>query len=140
MKNLTKAQLIDREALVGAIRSKQEIVDEMAGKVEDAIRAANELIDQLNEAIVDMNGSIEDASSWVSEIASDIQGYIDDRSDKWRESENGERYQSWLSNIEGLSIEQASEIDQIPDIENVIAGYEAIALLEDEMATEVDAF
>lgn len=52
----------------------------------------------------------------ISHLAEEAQNYYDERSEKWQESENGEAYSEWISNIEY----KASSIeDIITDIENI---------------------
>lgn len=113
MKSLSKQDI----ARIGDLGSELET---LRGKVEDAVR---ELIDThvaaVNELIATYNEKATEANGVASDIASEIETYMDERSDKWRESEKGEAYSSWLqawqevdfAEIDQIEVEDPSDVD-----------------------------
>ena len=113
MKQLSKEQNktlhtlnIDAQAtgndLEVAITKYNEILADIKLALDTALNAHNEKLTELRD--------------FSNDIVSEIQEYMDERSDKWQESENGERYAEWKSSWEDLEFEHI-EIDTADELE-----------------------
>jgi hypothetical protein len=92
MKRLTAADLKRRDAIVVSIRTAEENLNTAVSTYNDAVAAAwadlAPVIDTYNEAVNDGGGFAQDMEASITE-------YIDERSDKWRESDAAESYETW---------------------------------------------
>jgi len=118
MKRLPKEFEARRQQLI-------ESLEAASGEVESAIERMNEVILEAKEeaeaAIEAYNSLVRDAAELRDEAQQAVQDYFDDKSDKWQESEAGEKYQTWINgfdDIEAIEIEVEfpSSID-CPDVE-----------------------
>lgn len=117
MMKLNKSQVQQRDVLVAALQDQQE-------EVELAINHFNEQMIELfaavEEAIESYNGTVRDAAEYVSTIAQDAESAFDERSERWQESERGERFREWVDEwmnvvLDEVQIEQPEEVD-VPDL------------------------
>ena len=88
MFKLNKTQQDERDNLIDALR-------ERAQKIHDTIIDYNNIMeeqkDRVIQALNEYNGIMEEARTFVDGIGTKAQDAIDEKSDKWKESENGEK-------------------------------------------------
>jgi hypothetical protein len=106
MKHLTKDDNEQRDGHIRSIKEKAEVVREILAKVNAMI------FDELNPAIAEYNGAVNEADEWRNELTGRMEDYISERSEKWQEGDSGQSYSSWKDAWENLSLEQAEEISE----------------------------
>lgn len=94
MKGITKDQAATRSNLVTRLRAQE-------GRLFSAVAEFNRIQQEAWEKLVDeiegYNSLVDEAKELTTEIASDLENYIDEKSDKWRDSPNGEALSDLLS-------------------------------------------
>src|SRR5215510_638055 len=111
MKKLDKSLLASREEIVERLRVEfgdiegtvdyfNQTMAEAWSAVQSAIEAYNTRLDEewgngLGPMIESYNGTIADANGWRQDVVNSISEYIENKSEKWQESENGQRYAAW---------------------------------------------
>lgn len=103
MRSFTKNQIADLEA------ARNKIEDSKSAVIE-ALREAQRIVDV---ALKDLNEKREEAAELVEELRGKAEDYFNEKSEKWQESETGERYSSWMSAIEevGITIQDDLSLD-----------------------------
>lgn len=113
MKALTKEQRKDWEGRL-------ETLNEKFTALADAVAAYNEAVakawDGIAAAQTEYNAAVENAVEFRDQVVSDIDDYVDEKSDKWKEGEKADNYQTWKDAWEGAEIPE-SELEQPDDLE-----------------------
>lgn len=106
MKKLSKEQLETKRDLIARLKENHEGLD-------DKLSAILSEIDEFNNSIDEFNYLVDEVESFIDEITSDQTNYFSDRSEKWQESEAGERYAEWMLEWEEAytSLERIERID-----------------------------
>jgi uncharacterized protein YukE len=108
MKKLNKEQLKAKNDY------SKKVIDNFT-KLEKAIADFNakvaEAFMEVSVAVDDYNGVVEEANGWLADLQSEMQSYADEKSDKWREGDAGQAYESWMSEYEGAEL-NAVEISE----------------------------
>jgi hypothetical protein len=95
-------------------------IEDARAKLDDAIGVANEAVEaavaKANEAVRAFNVVLEEAEAFVSDLASTFRDDYDEKSDKWKESENGESASSFVEEFENVSFEEI-EAFALPELE-----------------------
>lgn len=121
-------------------KAESELRDEIVRKLNDAFLGMERAVDELNQAIGEHWSAVEDAQSvynealneaqeWRDNIVTQIDEYVDERSDKWREGEKAEAYESWKSEYEAIDFSEAqlSAPDELSlDVENPAEAIEGL--------------
>lgn len=108
MKTLTKSDLARRDGYAEELR-------ELRGKIEDQFRVLNEeTFRPINDLIAKYNETLEEARGFLEDLSSVMSDYYDARSDKWRDSDAGTAYQSWMSAYADFDAEEMEEV-ALPD-------------------------
>lgn len=109
---LTKTESADLkkhiEALTVADNRLIEALDVYNAAVRDAYA-------KLAERIEEFNGHAQAAKSFCEDIANERREEFDNRSDKWRESDAGSEAEAWISEWEGIELDDVS-VDEPEDI------------------------
>lgn len=129
MKKLSKQQIEDRDALVVSLRETESSINQM-------IEEANSIIAKINGEKVKLESVISDVESWRDDIVTDLEAYIDDRSEKWQESETGEKYRDWKTQFDDIPL---GDVDEIEEIEEINVGDEIATYLEENITTSLDS-
>lgn len=120
MKKLSKTELEARAALVAKLKDKFEQLVDGCDQFNSAVNDAWGLY--VENAQVEYNDALKEAEDWRDQIVSQIDEYVDGRSDKWREGDQGQKYEDWKSELEGISFTE-SEMEEPSgvevDVENV---------------------
>jgi len=96
--------------------------------------ATHENFDALKEIHGKLQNSIEDSCSYTQDLAEAAQEYYDERSERWMESERGDAYAEWISELEGA---QVDDLDELPEsfenleVDELEEPYVDVSLLED---------
>jgi len=96
--------------------------------------ATPENFDALKEIHGKLQNSIEDSCSYTQDLAEAAQEYYDERSERWMESERGDAYAEWISELEGA---QVDDLDELPEsfenleVDELEEPYVDVSLLED---------
>lgn len=87
-----------------------EIVAELRdahGALESAVEAFNDAVKEAWEAVAEPHGlylaAVEKAERFRDDMVSQAESDLEDKSEKWQESEAGERAQNWASELRDLS-------------------------------------
>lgn len=108
-------------------KSQQADITEAMNECQAAGQSIESLVDQFNEVLAEWREKFSEAADHYNEkvadfreVYSDLAGkareYLEERSDKWRESEAGEIYEQWASDMENVEAEEV-EIDFPDDLE-----------------------
>ena len=104
MKTLTEPDIARRNALCVQVQSAREDLDV-------AITAYNAAVEDAFvhvQAAADVyNSLIEEAKEWAENIASQIEDYIQERSAQWQDGEQGQAYDAWRLEYEGVFLDPA---------------------------------
>lgn len=96
----------------------QERLREAAAGLEEAVGTANEAISQAHRSLVEAadayNEAVEEAEAFRDDVVSEMEGYADERSEKWRDSDRGQAYESWMNQWRELGFDKA-EFDEPAD-------------------------
>jgi hypothetical protein len=107
MKRLTKDQLKSKADLVAALRKAEGVLTEA---VEEFNAKLVELFEPVERALEGLNGARDDARSFAEEVVSSMEDYASDRSDRWRESDAGQEFDSWRGEWENVNVDSV-ELD-----------------------------
>jgi|SRR5215471_14508371 len=105
MKKLSKDDLKRRDELVQKLATAFAEVETVYDEVNTLI------IDKLSNAVGKYNDILGEVASFRDEIVGKMDEYVEERSDKWRESDAGENYESWKADWENFSTEEL----EVPD-------------------------
>ena len=105
MKELTKEQIIERNALVDKLREDADYIDKMLDSVN------REIFDRLNPAIQSYNDTLEEAKKFVDNLVDQMNSYKEDQPERWTESTMGVAFADWTDEWEAI------DLDPIPDAE-----------------------
>lgn len=93
MRKLTKEQLEQRSKMIATLHERKAELEEAIGTFNSTMADAGAGV---TDAVAALNEAIAEAESFRSDIHSAMEDYTNDKSDKWKESEAGERYQNWM--------------------------------------------
>jgi len=113
MNKLTRDHLKQRDDYVKTIKeageSLREAIENYNNKIEEERSTLEQAVSEFNEAVMggkeraavdyalsELNETIQNAENCRSKIYDEIELYLIERSDKWKESETGSQYQSWV--------------------------------------------
>jgi len=68
----------------------------------------------LHNAHEDAIAAVEEYGTKCSELAAEVRGYMEGRSESWQESERGQAYEAFESNLE--HIEQLCSFENVPEL------------------------
>jgi hypothetical protein len=112
VKSLTPGQVMVKLNLINVIIKRQAFLDAVITEYNEKLGKANE---KVQKAIDALNESIADAESWREAVFTDMEDYASERSEKWHESESGQKFLDWKETFEGEF--QPVEIDLPDDVE-----------------------
>ena len=107
MKKLTKFQSAERDRLIADLTVKAADAATQWAAFETAHAA-------LADAIATYNGVVLEAAIFRDEIVSEMGDYQSERSERWREGEAGDVYQTWLEDWQNAELDAI----EIPDLSN----------------------
>lgn len=93
------------QAVVAAYKGFVEAV----GESEPEVRSAKEAFD----------AAVSEAESFREEMSSEIEGHYDEKSERWQESEAGERFSEWSSTWQETIEPEEIEIPELKDLEEI---------------------
>jgi hypothetical protein len=125
MKRISVAQNKQRDELLARL----ELADKA---MQDAIALINSMIEgDLNKVIDSYNEVVADVETFRDELVGEMREYFDDRSDKWRDGEAGQAYNSWMGEWEYLDVSPVEAVEAIED--RTVEHYENLANLMSEV-------
>lgn len=106
---MTKAQIAERDALIGAVESALSDQREAASDYNAALKLAHgKLCDAVNES----NAAIANLRDWLTSAAEEARNEWDDRSEKWQEGDAGQSANEWIEKVEAAG--ERDDIDEPP--------------------------
>ena len=89
--------------------SKQQVTrrNEIAKRCATAFAAVAQAVEEYRKSIVE-------AQEFCQEVVDDIAAYVDEKSDKWREGERGQAYESWQQDWENVEFSECEPPDTDP--------------------------
>lgn len=109
--------------------------DELAQKLEKATKILEYALDQyttsvrhafatLQQAVADVNEVVDEIDGWRSCLTDEMTLYYEEKSERWQESDAGQRYSNWLEMFNGLEVERIEleepEPPEVPDLSPVV--------------------
>ena len=76
-----------------------------------------ELHQKITDLVVEANDTIGDYNAELNGVWDEGTSYQDGRSERWRESDAGSDYASWISDIEDAKLDELDEPDDLPSME-----------------------
>jgi hypothetical protein len=110
MKKLSRQQVSERNDFAQTIDDKYAVLEAAVVEYNATMDAAKAKVE---EALRNLNGSIDAAEQWRAAISEQQGSYYDDRSEKWQESDAGERYSMWKDSW-NEELQQLDEIEFTP--------------------------
>lgn len=87
-----------------------DALDEAGAALTDAVNAYNEAMAKAFEAVAAArdayNEAVSDARGMVEDLVSDRRSEWEDKSEKWQESDKGQDAERWISEWEGIDLEE----------------------------------
>lgn len=120
MKSVDKQDQEKMEAIASALSDQHDAIAVKVGEI-------NDLISDLNGMVGAYNQHITEANELASEIATQIENYMDEKSDKWREGEAAERYESWLSDWQNVEVDDVSTFEELEWPDSVDDPFEEVS-------------
>lgn len=91
-------------------------------------------VEKVNDEIREYNLALADARSFVEAVAEVHRGNFDDRSDGWKDGDRGQAADSWISEWEGVSLDDIDEVEIVePDEPSIGEHIEALENLPEEV-------
>lgn len=111
MRAFSKGDMAERDELTAELRVLAIEVEQAHADVVDAVEAFNGKLDAYNAKAAD-------ARDFVEGLRGQIEDYMGGRSDKWREGEKGEAYQSWQQALDDVALDDVEPIEwaDLPDL------------------------
>src|SRR5262245_61417950 len=101
MRKLTKEAMAERDAL-------QPKFDKAFEALLDTVQAFNTLMEQqwetVTQAVETYNAVVQEGREWVGEQTSDMEQFQLERSERWLESDAGQRYAAWIQQFETVDL------------------------------------
>jgi hypothetical protein len=130
MKTLSKDVLKSRDQLILALEDAKSEVETAINEFNGELTRLGQLV---NMAVAKYNAILADVEAMQSDAQQEVQDFIDGKPEKWQESEKGEAYGDWYSELGDLGFDRLDI--EIPDaIEEPDFG--ALDNLKDEFPIE----
>lgn len=98
---LDKSQISERDNLIDELRERGQ-------KLQDAVIAYNDVMEEQKDTLIQLlneyNGIMEEARTFAATVAGNAQEAYDEKSDNWKESENGEKVNSFIEDWENADL------------------------------------
>jgi NAD-specific glutamate dehydrogenase len=119
MKRLTKDHAQRHAVLVERLHATQRDLERAIETYNEEASRAFAHVEVVRDR---MQALLTEANEWLDEVRTDAQSYFDDRSEKWQESEAGEAYAEWISELETtldeIEIAEPDALD-VPDLDGI---------------------
>lgn len=103
MKKLSKELLKRKEEVVQGLSKAGE---ELQAAVSDFNVKLEELKEKLQEKVDAYNVEVQAAEEWRTDVCNAIEEYVGERSERWQESEAADAYNDWLSEYQGIDLDE----------------------------------
>lgn len=119
MKQFTGAQKAQHAEILARMEQKRAAL-ELA--IADYNHIMGREFSPVEAAKVALQEVIDEGSAFLATVREDAQSFFDDKSEKWQESEAGEAYGDWLTELdrelEAVEVEEPDEVDT-PDVDAI---------------------
>jgi hypothetical protein len=107
-------------------------IDDLVLRLSRAADTVDEAIAAVQSALIEANAIRGELYNVLDDLCVEAEAYYNDRSDKWREGDAGDAYQSWIYQLEATR--DAVDDDFSVEIENPVL--EAVTGVENNMQGE----
>jgi uncharacterized coiled-coil DUF342 family protein len=108
MKKLTKEMEDKRDDIATEL-------DKAFTEIESVFSELSDTVAMYNAKVLEFNNKMADMREFIGEVTAAMDEYMDEKSEKWAESEPGERYSEWRSAWEDIDTDDLEQLEELTD-------------------------